>query len=109
MFLFFFLNPSLPGDFSFQMTKVKPLVDALKKKKKASLVCITFYVFVVTSNRRGIVTGSPGCLKSAPSEFLQTSPSVLWLVLLLVVFCWVAEDQRLSKGLGHAHAQHGLP
>lgn len=55
------------------------------------------------------MTGSPGCLKSAPSEFLQTSPSVLWLVLLLVVFCWVAEDQRLSKGLGHAHAQHGLP
>lgn len=54
--------------------------------------------FVVTSNRRGIVTGSPGCLKSAPREFLQTSPSVLWLVLLLVVFCWVAEDQRLSKG-----------
>lgn len=66
------------------MTKVKPLVHSLKKK--ASLVCITFYVFVVTSNRRGIVTGSPGCLKSAPSEFLQTSPSVLWLVLLLVGF-----------------------
>lgn len=68
-------------------------MEALGKKKKkqeqkqngfrVSLHCILR--FIIISNRRGIVTASRGCRKSARSEFLRTS-GVLLLVLLLVGF-----------------------